>query len=218
MRPAKRAPRRAKSASVREGESARERILAAALREFADEGYTGASTSVIAAAAGVTQPMVHYHWKSKDALWRAVVTAVFEEDLFADLDTELRDLSGPDALKVFLRRLVRSAASHPEFARLMAREGARPGPRLRWMVREHLRKRFDGFTELLRRGIAESWAKELPVEHVAFFVIGASVHLSAVPALAKELYGIDSFSPATLDEQSEALVELVLRGLIKNPE
>ena len=195
MRPAKRAPRRAKSASVREGESARERILVAALREFADEGYTGASTSVIAAAAGVTQPMVHYHWKSKDALWRAVVTAVFEEDLFADLDTELRDLSGPDALKVFLRRLVRSAASHPEFARLMAREGARPGPRLRWMVREHLRKRFDGFTELLRRGIAEGWAKELPVEHVAFFVIGASVHLSAVPALAKELYGIDAFSP-----------------------
>lgn len=214
----KRAPRRLKSASSREGSNGRERILAAALREFADEGYTGASTSVIAAAAGVTQPMVHYHFKSKEALWRAVVDAVFAEDLFADLDTELRDLSGADALKVFLRRLVRSAASHPEFARLMAREGARPGPRLRWMVKEHVRKRFDGFTALLRRGIADGWAKDLPVEHVAFFVIGASVHLSAVPALARELYGIDSFAPATLDEQSEALVELVMRGLLQTPE
>lgn len=216
MKAAKRAPRRARSTSG--GASGRERILAAALREFADQGYAGASTSVIAAAAGVTQPMVHYHFKSKDALWRAVVDAVFAEELFADLDTELRDLSGPDALKVFLRRLVRSAASHPEFARLMAREGARPGPRLRWMVKEHLRKRFDGFTELLRRGIADGWAKELPVQHVVFFVIGASVHLAAVPALARELYGIDAFAPATLEAQSEALVELVLRGLLENSE
>src|SRR5512134_3728154 len=56
--------------------SGRERILHVALEEFAANGFEGTSMAHIARRAGVTQPLVHYHFESKDALWRAAVDNV----------------------------------------------------------------------------------------------------------------------------------------------
>ena len=55
----------------------RETILRTALQEFAEQGYEGATTASIARKVGVTQPLVHYHFGSKEALWRATVDSIF---------------------------------------------------------------------------------------------------------------------------------------------
>jgi len=52
-------------------DATRERILAAALDLFSELSFDGASTRDIAARAGVTQPLLNYHFRSKDELWRA---------------------------------------------------------------------------------------------------------------------------------------------------
>ena len=56
----------------------RERILAAALDLFSERSFEGATTREIAGRAGVTQPLLNYHFRSKDALWRAAVDALFD--------------------------------------------------------------------------------------------------------------------------------------------
>jgi AcrR family transcriptional regulator len=48
--------------------SARERILAAAVRQIAQEGIDGVRIARIAMAAGVSTSLVHYHFDSRDAL------------------------------------------------------------------------------------------------------------------------------------------------------
>src|SRR6185369_5260430 len=55
----------------------RERILDASLVEFAKHGYEGATTASVARRIGVTQPLIHYHFGSKEALWRAAVEMAF---------------------------------------------------------------------------------------------------------------------------------------------
>ena len=55
----------------------RERILRAALAEFAIKGFDGTTTAAIARHAGVTQPLVHYHFTSKIVLWKAAVHSAF---------------------------------------------------------------------------------------------------------------------------------------------
>ncbi len=50
-----------------------ERLLAAAARLFADQGYAGAGTRELCAAAGVTQPTLYYHFGNKEGLCRALL-------------------------------------------------------------------------------------------------------------------------------------------------
>lgn len=51
----------------------KERILRAAELEFTSKGFEGASTRDIAAAAGVAQALIHYHFDSKRVLFLAMV-------------------------------------------------------------------------------------------------------------------------------------------------
>jgi AcrR family transcriptional regulator len=52
------------------GEATRRRILAVTAGLIGERGWSGFSTRDIAAAAGVTQGVVTYHWRSKDDLVR----------------------------------------------------------------------------------------------------------------------------------------------------
>ena len=63
----------------------RDRIVAAAADLFAERSFDGATTREIAARAGVAQPLLNYHYRSKDELWRAAVDSLFElTDQFDD--------------------------------------------------------------------------------------------------------------------------------------
>jgi AcrR family transcriptional regulator len=55
----------------------RERILAGATRLIGERGYADASIDAIATAAGVTPPVVYDHFRSKLALYEAVLDAHF---------------------------------------------------------------------------------------------------------------------------------------------
>ena len=67
------APKRTRS--VRD--DIREELLDAALAEFARNGFDGASTRSIARRVGAHQPQIHYHFESKDSLWRSAVDHLF---------------------------------------------------------------------------------------------------------------------------------------------
>jgi AcrR family transcriptional regulator len=62
--PPPRKPKRRLSAEAR-----RERIAGAAMKVFAEKGYTGTSFGEIAQAAGITRPVVYDHFPSKKELY-----------------------------------------------------------------------------------------------------------------------------------------------------
>ena len=60
---------------TRVSKATREKIIKAASRAFARNGYDGASIRTIVAAADVNQAAINYHFGSKDGLYRAVLQA-----------------------------------------------------------------------------------------------------------------------------------------------
>lgn len=50
-----------------------ELILLSAEKEFLEKGYSGAKTTAIADAAGVTHAMLHYYFRTKDKLFEKMV-------------------------------------------------------------------------------------------------------------------------------------------------
>src|SRR6266566_3286502 len=61
------------------GPERRLRILEVAVEAFAARGYDGASVGEIAAAAGVTKPVLYDHFASKRALYVALMESIRDE-------------------------------------------------------------------------------------------------------------------------------------------
>jgi AcrR family transcriptional regulator len=59
--------------------NARIAILNAATGLFADRGYVGASIREICKAAGVTKPVLYYHFKSKEHLYQELMLDIFNQ-------------------------------------------------------------------------------------------------------------------------------------------
>ena len=63
------------------GQERFERILVEATRLFSENGYAGTRMSDIAAAIGVTKPIVYRYFESKQALFEALVQRVLSEQI-----------------------------------------------------------------------------------------------------------------------------------------
>jgi TetR/AcrR family transcriptional regulator len=196
--------------------SSRERILEAALAQFADRGFEGTTTRSVARASGVTQPLVHYHFPTKEALWSAAVERALAREgiLFAGLSSELGDLDPTGRLRVILRRFVRHAAEQAELYKLVAREGARPGPRLDWLVDCYVRRIYQELWEAFRVGSQQGWARSVPPQHLIFIVLAAATQVFQMPALAREVFDMDVRTPETIEAHADTLIELLFHGLL----
>lgn len=82
---------RGKRGDKRAGRPARERILDAALREFGDNGYSGATTKGIATRANVNEVTLFRHFGSKKELFESVIRERFPlEDIRRTVRTDTR--------------------------------------------------------------------------------------------------------------------------------
>jgi AcrR family transcriptional regulator len=197
-------------------ERSRDRILRAALEEFATRGFDGTTTAEIARRAGVTQPLVHYHFATKDALWETTMEAAFAGVLesFDGVLAELADLGLIDQLKVLVRRYVRFCAAHPEIGRIVTHEGVQGGPRLQWLIDHHMAGQFDWFRTLYDTAVADGLVKDLPVEHVVTSLNASGAYLFIVRAAMFELHQLDVADPAVVEAHADTVVELFFHGIV----
>jgi AcrR family transcriptional regulator len=64
----------------------KQNIIRAATRLFAEQGYDGTTTLQITKEAGVTEPLIYYHFKGKDDLFSHILENSFK-DYFSGLDS-----------------------------------------------------------------------------------------------------------------------------------
>lgn len=76
-------------------------ILLAAEKLFAEKGFKGATTSLIAAEAGVTHAMLHYYFRTKEQILLKVCDSYMEE-----VRSELRPIMEPAVYDVGLIKTV----------------------------------------------------------------------------------------------------------------
>src|SRR5262245_46563486 len=62
----------------RDAEQTRAAVIDAAERLFADRGFAATSTRDISAASGVSHPLIHHHFGSKEELYAAVKRRMVE--------------------------------------------------------------------------------------------------------------------------------------------
>src|SRR6201990_153775 len=111
-------------------------ILDAAIAEFAERGFEGASIRAIADRLGPQHPLITYHYRSKDILWRAAAEHAFAQ-IRAGWDSsapENSDLPPLARLREEYATLFRYTVAFPEFHRFMRQEAFTNNPRLKWVA------------------------------------------------------------------------------------
>src|SRR5258708_13983762 len=100
---------------TRESKDPREELLADAIDLFARYGYEPVSTGQIAAAAGLTQSMVHYHFGKKPRLWKAAIERLMHERglAFPIGRLYLQDPHPLPSLKLLIRNLSSPTTAYP---------------------------------------------------------------------------------------------------------
>lgn len=188
------------------------RIIEAALRQFGAQGFEGAMTRDIARAAGVQQPLINYHFGSKEGLWRAAVTHVFAQ-LRASLAATLpgvATLAPRDAFAVVLRHFVHFTAEHPELVRLMIKEATARTPRLEWVVATHVRPTFEAVRALVRTVQRGGSLRGIDPASAYYLFMGAATGVFVMAPAYQLLTGADPFARASRQAYADAVVRLFL--------
>jgi TetR/AcrR family transcriptional regulator len=191
----------------------RERILATALDLFSELSFDGATTREIAARAGVTQPLLNYHFSSRDELWRAAVDGLFAE-LGQALDSRAEGLRGVDELTTaqhLVREFVYFSAAHPQLHRIITEECKIDGPRMDWLVERHIRSRYEQVTAMFTRLVEAGHVPDVPVAHLYCMLVGAGPTMFVLAPECRRLAGIDPPAAEVVETHADAVLALIFR-------
>jgi AcrR family transcriptional regulator len=130
-----------------------QKLLDAAIKAFSENGFKGTSTRDIAERAGVHHPLITYHFKNKDQLWRAAADQVFL-DFGRHLARALSETDEPDPKSRFvamIRAYVKHAYEQPAIHQIIVQESNYENSRMNWLVDTHLQPFFDSTVDQIRR-------------------------------------------------------------------
>ena len=191
----------------------RDKILAAALVEFASHGFSGASTRAVAKLAGVQHPLLSYHFKSKEGLWRALLAATgghFMERFNARL-AGLRGVDDVTKLLLVQEEFVRFSAENPHFHMLMSQEARRSSRQLKWLLQKIIKPYFLEVTALIRSAQRAGRYVNGEPHHLQYLFIGAATRIFTLAVEVEVVIGRSPFSPKMIDNHVAACLSLFFR-------
>lgn len=199
--------------------SGRERLLLAAASEFAMKGFDGASVLDIAKAAGVKQPLLNYHFGGKEGLWHAVLDAALSGpiDHWVRLYEESEGENPLDKLKRVLRIFGTHVARHPEVHQLIFKEVAQAGPRLDWLVSNHMRRFHDMLDDAISQCRRQGYLRDCPQAYASTLMTSMLTSVSSVHPLVQRLYGVKRMSAADAERYIDSVMDILLYGMLVQP-
>jgi AcrR family transcriptional regulator len=138
------------------GEDRRARIIDVALTLFAQKGFAGTSTREIAEAAGISEPLIFQHFKTKDGLIRAALAALFHSHpATGELKKQLKEADDAGFFRILALHFIKHNREDPRIIKLAlysSLEGGHfgeltradeTGPSMLILITDYIQKRID---------------------------------------------------------------------------
>ena len=185
----------------------RERILRAAYKRFVTAGYQSVSMQHIADEAGVQKATLYHHFRSKDDLFAAIVSAVNAQ---VQREVEAVIALGGTAAEQLTRIACQSfARSRSDFSRLMTDVQENLDPELRKQLHKEKTFPWELLEEIVRTAMRDGELPELDVDLVISMYTGLIWGQLWMAKIGRNDRAFD-------DDLARTLVETLFAGLRAN--
>lgn len=186
-------------------------ILRAAESVFARAGFAGATMNEIAARAGVPKSNLHYYFRTKQALYRAVLAHTLALWL-SETDIIGAEQSPRVALEQYIRAKMRLSASHPDASRVFANELLHGAPEIRDVLSGALRALVARKAGVIREWIARGEMASVDPLHLFFTIWAATQTYADFESQVCAVLGVSHLGQRDYEQATDHLVQLLLRG------
>ncbi len=187
----------------------RDRILQAAQRLFAAQGFDGTTTRDLAQSAGVAEGTLFRHFSNKKAILVEVATQGWVE-ILTDLLTELSEMGSYKAVAQVMKRRMWNMRKNADMMRVCFME-AQFHPDLRERIQQEVIEKMTGvaeafFQEAMDKGIY----RKMDANLVAKVFLG----MFAVAGFSNETIASPNASPQEMQSMAEGLADIFLNGVL----
>ncbi len=159
-----------------------EKILENAFEEFGENGYSGARMQSIADRAGINKALLHYYYRSKDALFEIVMKKAFQLMVPRLMKTFDSDDSVCDSIEKFVEIYIETIMKHPQIPGFVIHEISTKPDRLVRLI-QSTEINFDLLKQKIQNDMDEGKLVKMAPEQLIVNVMA----LCVFPFMAKPL-------------------------------
>lgn len=196
--------------------SSEEKVLSAAMEEFAEHGYAGARVDLIADKAKVNKGMIYYHFKSKEELYERILKDI-TDNIFRQIQEAA--VGEGDPLEVFysiINRYMKMLSSFDiKIFQIMLREIASGGKHFRKVAIPNLAVPVFSLVEpLIKAAQEQGKMRDVHPYYTFFQIIGGIIFFNVIKIPIKGS-GLEKviFREGFSEEFSENLFKILKNGL-----
>jgi AcrR family transcriptional regulator len=187
----------------------RTRILQAAQRLFASQGFDGTTTRDLAQAAGVAEGTLFRHFPNKKAILVEVATSGWVE-ILTDLLTELSEMGSYEAVAQVMRRRMWNFQKNADLMRVCFME-VQFHPDLRDRIQlEVITKMTDVGEAFFQTAMDKGIYRKMDAKLVAKVFLG----MFAIAGFSNNTLMEPDASPQQMQEMAEGLADIFLNGVL----
>ncbi len=205
--------------AVKTSNPSRSRLIKAATKLFANQGFEGASLKEIAEAADSNIALVSYHFGGKLELYQSCVEQ-FGLDGVERVQRILTKAENKEELRVrislFVEEMMEFNMSQPDIARLVYREFEMNSDRLEHIFRKTFIKVFETLVEFLQDARKEKFIKR-SIDPVMAASIWFSVvsHMTRMNLAFERYFGMSLNDPTQREKFTAMAVEMLVNGMVE---
>ena len=199
----------------------KEKIIKAAIAEFASKGLDGARVDEVARRSGVNKTLLYQYVGNKDDLFTAALETAYLSIRERQRDFLARQMDPETGVRQLVRLLMSIWVEHQDYGKLLASENFHGGKHVKRskLIGEMYSQIVDTLTDLLKRGAAQGvFRANIDPVDLYISISSLSAYYVAHQHTLNAIFHIDVLQPKRLQQREDHIADMVLRYVRLNPD